>query len=1048
LKERAEIPLRIADVGRVPGTEEIDALLTEMTESAAEEELTFCGMRRHVRRLRRTSRAAMPSRKTEDDRRSDWRVEVGQRGSLASLHFKSFEPAPLGEDEVRIDVRAASLNFRDVMLAIGGIPGLEHELSFGHQRMGSDCAGVVVACGADVDRCRVGDRIVAMAAGSLASTTITSQALVAPLPPHLDFASAASLPTVYLTAWYALVHLAGLRQGERILIHAATGGVGFAAVQIARLIGAEIFATAGSDAKRAYLRELGIAHVMDSRSLRFADEVLAATAGAGADIVLNSLAGEAIERGIACLAPYGRFVEIGKRDIYANSTVALAPFRRNLAFFAVDLDRLCAERPALIGEMLDELAPHFASGALVAPPLHRFGFDRTEEAFRLMAQARHIGKIVIERDPHAVPLRLQDDDVMTLRKDGTYLVTGGLGGFGLEVAAWLAANGAGCLVLAGRREPEERTRRRIDALRGGCHVEVLRCDVGRAEEVERLFAQIDAEMPPLRGVFHAAMVLDDGPLESMDAASLERVLAPKALGAWWLHAHTRHRALDHFVLFSSIAALLGNPMQANYGAACAFLDALAEQRHRQHLPAISINWGVLAGAGYVADRPELGAFLEQQGYAASPVAEALRALGAAMQSDVPELMAARVDWQRLREYSPRAASSPRIADLVPAIETGAAKAASDALARILDAPPAERRERTASYLAETLARILGSSPGELDVERSLDELGLDSLLAVELTMRLAKDLGVELPVITLLGGMTIARLAGAVVEKLPSAHVAAKSKASVASKAAAIEERHGSDAVAPSEAQTHIAAAAVQTPVPPLPIESEANGATAREWTPLQRLARAVSRASLHCVGDIAVDGLEYLPADGPCIIAVNHLSMADVPLALSVLPRKATMLATTKLRRSRLLDWLVGGVGQAIYVEPNDASPAALEQALAILACGGIVAMSPEGTRSRRGLSRGRTGVAWLAERANAPVIPYVAWGQERWRERLRQWRRIPIRVRVGAPVPPPQTKAGPLRLVEHTQRIMCALAELLPAEYRGVYARGETLEPEAEAT
>jgi 1-acyl-sn-glycerol-3-phosphate acyltransferase len=1049
LKERAELPLRIADIGRAPSAEEIDALLTEMTESSNEEELAFRGARRHVRRLRRTSRAALPSRKTEDDRRSDWRVKVGQRGSLASLHFESFEPAPLGEDEVRIDVRAASLNFRDVMLAVGGIPGLEHELSFGHQRMGSDCAGVVVACGAGVDRCRVGDRIIAMAAGSLASTTITPQALVAPLPPHLDFASAASLPTVYLTAWYALVHLARLRRGERILIHAATGGVGFAAVQIARLIGAEIFATAGSDAKRAYLRELGVAHVMDSRSLVFADEVLATTAGAGVDVVLNSLAGEAIERGIACLAPYGRFVEIGKRDIYANSTVALAPFRRNLSFFAVDLDRLCAERPALIGEMLDELAPHFASGALVAPPLHRFGFDRVEEAFRLMAQARHIGKIVLERDPQAPP-PLQDDDVDTsLRKDGTYLVTGGLGGFGLEMAAWLAANGAGCLALAGRRDPDERTRRRLDALRVGCRVEVLRCDVGRADEVEHLFARIDAEMPPLRGVFHAAMVLDDGPLENMDAASLERVLAPKALGAWWLHVHTRDRALDHFVLFSSIAALLGNPMQANYGAACAFLDALAEQRHRQDLPAISINWGVLAGAGYVADRPELGAFLEQQGYAASPVAEALRALGLAMRSDIPELMASRVDWQRLRDYSLRAASSPRIADLVPAAETGMATAASDALARILEAPPADRGERTASYLAETLARILGSSPGELDAERPLDQLGLDSLLAVELTMRLAKDLGVELPVITLLGGMTIARLAGVVVERLPSVHVATASTVPIAPKIAAPADARGIESAARSGSSLGVATATAEIPEPPPQrIEQDMNDATAREWTPLQRLARAVSRASLHCVGDIAVDGLEHVPAEGPCIIAVNHLSMADVPLALSVLPRKATMLATTKLRRSPLLDWLVGGVGQAIYVEPNDASSAALEHAFAILARGGIVAMSPEGTRSRTGLLRGKTGVAWLAERAGVPVIPYVAWGQERWRERLRQWRRIPIRVRVGAPVPSPETDAGPLRLVEHTRRIMLALAELLPAEYRGVYASGETHEPEAETT
>ena len=1047
LKEHPELPLRLADIGTRSTTSEIDALLREMTEVSNEEELAFRGVDRQVRRLRRTSRAALPRLRSATDANRDWRVDVGQRGSLASLHFTACEPPPLSAGEIRISVRAASLNFRDVMLAMGGIPGLEHELSFGHQRMGSDCAGVVSEIGAGVSAFRVGDSVIAMAAGSLGSTATTSQALVAPKPEMLDFAAAASLPTVYLTAWYALVHLARLKRDDRILIHAATGGVGYAAVQIARLLGAEIYATAGSPAKRAYLSEHGIAHVMDSRSLAFADEVLAATGGTGVDVVLNSLAGDAIERGIACLAPYGRFVEIGKRDIYSNGSVALRPFRRNLSFIAVDLDRLCAERPLRVGEMLRELAPHFSSGTLTPPPVQRFDMAAVEDAFRLMAQAKHVGKIVLERDPGGPAPPLQRRGVAgALRGDATYLVTGGLGGFGLEVAAWLAANGAGCLALVGRRAPDERTGRRLTALRSrGCRVEVLQCDVSLEADVDRLLRTIDAQMPPLRGVFHAAMVLDDGPLSQMDSAIMERVLAPKARAAWWLHLHAREHSLDHLVLFSSIASLLGNPMQANYGAASAFLDALAEHRRSRGLPGLAVNWGVLAGAGYVAERPELGAFLEQQGYAPFPVREALQALGIALESDVAGLMIAQVDWKRLRDYSPHAAASPRIADLVPSPDDDTTDAMGEIASHILRAPPSEQPARMTAYLAEAMGRVLGLVAAEIDADKPLDQLGLDSLLAVEFTMRLTKELGVELPVISLLGGMTITRLGEITLAKLAASGAAANRQRSHSDEHAPVEPAVpvAHKETMPAESISHDA----HTVARPIRQESDLPAATSDRWSPMQRLARVMSRAMLGCIGDIDVEGLEHLPKSGPCIVAVNHLSMADVPLALSVLPRRTTMLATAKLKRSPLLDWLVGEIGQAIYVDPNDASTGALEQALALLERGGVVALSPEGTRSHAGLLRGKTGVAWLAQRSNAPVIPYAAWGQERWRERAKRWGRLPIHVRIGAPVQQSGEGAATAQLARHTQQIMIAIANLLPSDYRGVYALDETKHPEVEA-
>ncbi|HET6546723.1 MAG TPA: SDR family NAD(P)-dependent oxidoreductase [Rhodanobacteraceae bacterium] len=1040
LKERPELFLRLVDLGTRPASAEVEALLREMIGRDTEEEVALRGDLRAVRRLRRTATATLPAR-TRYGRGAGqaWRAGIGLRGSLASLRFTAFEPRALAGDELRIDVRAASLNFRDVMLAMGAIAGLEDGLSFGGRQIGSDCAGVVTEVGSEVTRFRVGDGVMAMAAGSLGSCVIAPDSLVCAKPVALSFEESASLPTAFLTAWYALVHLARLQPGERVLIHSATGGVGLAAVQVARFVGARIFATAGSAAKREHLAALGIEHVMDSRSLAFADEIREHTDGQGVDIVLNSLAGEAIGRGIACLAPYGRFVEIGKRDIYENRDLSLAPFRQNLSFLAVDLDRLCAERPLVIRTMLQELAPHFASGTLAPVPLQCFDMPHIEDAFRLMAQARHIGKIVLTRAASGDPPALHAvGSGPWIRADASYLVSGGLGGFGLEVAQWLAERGAGAIVLMGRHAPTEAVRQRLAAIgERGIRVEVMLGDVGRPQDVDATMDRIDRTLPPLRGIFHAAMVLDDRGFEAIDTQSLERVLAPKARGAWLLHQRTQRRELDLFVLFSSIASLLGNPMQANYSAASAFLDAVSHHRRATGFPALTINWGVLAGAGYVAARPELEAFLDQQGYRAFPVRQALRVLDAVLAADVPELMVARIDWRRLADYSPRAAASPRIADLVPSGQDGVSKPVpiSDILGRLASAPAAERAPLLESHLRSALARVLGLAAADIDSERPIDQLGLDSLLAVEFMMVLTRELGVELPVIALLGGMTIARLTGLVLVEIKfpdgSAPLPRVETAMATEIPASLQPAHETpvEKSAPADA-----------PAPPAPTlqASVVDYASLdySRWSPLQRLARRISRIGFSCFGDIRISGLENLPQDGPYILAVNHLSMADVPLALTVLPRRAIILATAKLKKSRILDWLVADVGQAIYVQPNEESGASLKHALDVLANGGVVALAPEGTRSRSGLLRGQTGVSWLAQRAQVPVIPYVAWGQEQWRTRFRRWSRVPVHVRIGSPVPMPTEVPAGTRATEHTKRIMIALAHLLPPDYRGVYA------------
>ncbi len=612
-----EIPagrVRLIDVEAAPSDDVMEALAREIVTPSTEEEIALRAGKRWVRRLERVGASSEP---VEDNERAAepgdaWQVEIETPGALATLRTRRTSRVAPVSGEVEIAIAAAALNFRDVMLAAGMIPSVATEPSFGKQGLGLDCAGRIARVGAGTGTFEVGDEVLAIAPTALASFTNTRMELVARKPAHLSFEQAAAIPCAFVTAHYALERLARLARGERILIHAATGGVGLAALQIANAIGAEVFATAGSPEKRAYLKSLGVKWIMDSRSLAFADEILEITNGAGIDVVLNSLAGEAIPRGIALLSPYGRFVEIGKRDIYGDSKIGLLAFRKNLSFFAVDLDRLCNERPALAGEMLREVVARFESGGLQPLPQEVFPASEAEAAVRQMAQARHMGKIVLRTDDP--DLRIVTTKAV-IRDDGTYLIAGGLGGFGLATARWLVREGARSLVLMGRSAAGESAEQTIAALRSaGAQVVVARGDVTAARDVRRIVEEIRATLPPLRGVFHAAMVLDDAPLLEMTWPRFEAALPAKIAGAWNLHRETLADELDYFVLYSSIATIFGNPMQSNYSAANAFLDALAHHRQALGLPALAVNWGVLEDVGYVSQHREIGQYLTARGY--------------------------------------------------------------------------------------------------------------------------------------------------------------------------------------------------------------------------------------------------------------------------------------------------------------------------------------------------------------------------------------------------------------------------------------------------
>ena len=361
-------------------------------------------------------------------------------GTLDGLELRPLTRRPPGPGEVEIEVKAVGLNFKDVLNALDLYPGDPGPL-------GSECAGVVTAVGPGVQGLAPGAPVVAIAAGSFATHVTTRADLVAPKPRDWTFEEAAAVPVAFVTAWYCLRSVANLRAGERVLIHAAAGGVGLAAVRVARALGAEVFATAGTPAKRAHLAALGARHVMDSRTATFADEILARTDGRGVDVVLNSLSGDAIAESLRALAPAGRFLEIGKRGVWTATDVAR--LRPDASYHVIDWGEVAAVSPATIRTVLDSVLEACRSGVLTPLPRRAFALDRVSEAFRHMAQARHIGKVVV-----TVPARPGASAPFTIRPDATYLVTGGLGGLGLEVARWLTDRGARALALVGRRAPD------------------------------------------------------------------------------------------------------------------------------------------------------------------------------------------------------------------------------------------------------------------------------------------------------------------------------------------------------------------------------------------------------------------------------------------------------------------------------------------------------------------------------------------------------------------------------------------------------------------
>ena len=743
---------------------EVEALLDELQGNKAEQEVALRGSQRRVARLVHTRPENAPTERTEPAGDRPFHLTIDKPGVLDGLLLRAGDRRAPGPGEVEIAVEAAGLNFIDVMKAMGIYPGAGD----GPPALGGEIAGRITRVGEGVCGFQPGDEVMAFAPAGFSTHVCADAGRVARRPAGMSPAQASSVPIVFMTAWYGLVHLARIQPGDRVLIHSATGGTGLAAIQIARHFGAEVFATAGSEEKRAWLREQRIAHVMDSRSLEFAGQVLAATDGQGVDVVLNSLSGGAIEASLSALGIDGRFIELGKTDIYADRPLGLAHFKKSLSYSAVDLAGLAVRRPARFDALFHEVVALFERGTLTPLPTETFSVARAADAFRKMAQGRHIGKLVLTFADPGVPIQVPVKPRNAPLGTGTYLITGGLGGLGLSIAGWLAEKGAGHLVLLGRSGAASKDQQAaVAALAArGTKVTVARADVASRAQLQRVLAEIPAETP-LRGIFHTAGILDDGLLTQQTPARFRAVMAPKALGAWHLHALTRDLPLDFFILYSSMSGILGSPGQGNYAAANAFLDALAHDRRAQGLPALSLDWGAFSEVGLAAAQDNRAARLASQGIRSITPKEGLVALDRWFSASSAQAAIVPLDARQWVESYPAAASSSLLASLL-AEKPGASRAggASELAARIADATPPARIALVQSFLRSEASRVLRIPEDKLDQSAPLTGLGMDSLMGLELRNRVEASLGLRMPATLLWTYPTISALAGHLAEQM------------------------------------------------------------------------------------------------------------------------------------------------------------------------------------------------------------------------------------------------------------------------------------------
>lgn len=769
--EHPQLQLRIIDADQWDAAS-LNAIEAWLDRGSGETEVAIRAQRWYAPRLR--SAPGMLSRSGDAaelpvPNGGNYRVRLDGTNRIEGLWMeRTSSPTPqAGEASVR--VRAAGLNFSDVLKTIGLYPGIRDAVV----PLGIEVCGEVISTGPDVDGLPEGTRVMGIVPYGFASEATTDASLLVPVPPSLADEEAAAIPIVFLTAHHALLRVGRLRGGERVLIHAGAGGVGLAAIKIAQSIDATIYTTAGQPAKRRLLADLGVdpENIFDSRDLRSIDRIRERTGGCGVDVVLNSLPGDWIDASLGLLAAHGRFLEIGKSDIYQDRPIGLAPFQDNLTFSAIDLDRLFRERPGESHELFLEVAERFREGIYAPLPLTQFRLDELPSALRFMAARRNIGKIVL-----STPARSNVFDV-----PGTHLITGGSGAIARGVAEGLMARGARGIALVARSEPPEHLEslRRL-AERCGTRLDYFQADCADLRSMGEVIDQLNQRGQPIVGVVHAAGLLDDQLVQNLSQDALAKVLRPKVAGAIVLDRVTAGQSLAYFAMLGSIASVFGSPGQGNYAAANGFLDGFAADRRRRGLPASTIlwgPWGASSTAGGMAGDSRKQRNLAARGLRPLPFNTAIELLlDAATDGETRGGVIVDAAWSTMLSGT----AADRLPSVFRSLDRGgqatdaAATSSRDhaLLGELYSLDRQARADRLSEVFEAQLVRIMSLSGETIDPETPLGTLGLDSLMAIELKNTIETQLGVSLPISRFIGDPTLRDLTTAATDALESAQLA------------------------------------------------------------------------------------------------------------------------------------------------------------------------------------------------------------------------------------------------------------------------------------
>ncbi|KAI4729293.1 polyketide synthase [Aureobasidium sp. EXF-10728] len=704
---------------------------------------------------------------TQPDRRL--KMVIATLGSLDSFYFVDDEPKPLGDNEVEIEVKATGMNFKDVVVSMGQL---------NQPYIGVECAGVIAAVGKNVADVKVGQSVMAMTEGAYSSYARCLSTSVAPLPGNLDFAAASTIPVVFCTAYYGLFDLGRLTEGESVLIHAAAGGVGQAAIMLAQACGAEIFATVGSiDKKQHIMKEYGISedHIFYSRDTTFGPAIRQATNGRGVDVVLNSLGGDFLRESWDCLAPFGRFIEIGKADITKNSRLEMAQFEYNVSFASVDLTKVAAYRPKLMKRLLNDVEKLMSSGSIrPVGPITSYGINDVEAAFRSLQSGKSMGKLVITPQPGDLVQAIAPKKSATLFKENaSYLIIGGTGGLGCSIARWMASRGAKNICLSSRRA---NITSRLEGLIGdlaklGTKVTVRACDVADAKSVETLVAELQKE-GSIRGVIQGAMVLKDVLYEQMSLDDFNAVVNPKVAGTLNLHNSLGTAELDFFIALSSVAGVVGNRGQAAYAAANVFLDTFMARRNAQGLPATSLDLTAVSDVGYLADNSERAAdVLRNLGGETIEESEILSLLTAAVTGKITASNNHVITGLKINPGSePFWCHDAKFSNLLAAAVSQTSAEGGNAnvpLPQALKSASDGEKALEVLYgaLVAKLAAVLMLSVEEMEPSAAVASYSLDSLAAIEVRNWIAREADANVQVLELLTSPSLMELAKLILKK-------------------------------------------------------------------------------------------------------------------------------------------------------------------------------------------------------------------------------------------------------------------------------------------